>query len=182
MTIGVPGVRIGHWTDTTGETGCTVVIRPTGTTASYEVRGGAPASRDLDALAPDKTVSSLDAILLTGGSAFGLAAADGVMRHLEETGRGVLTPGGRVPIVATLALFDPGTGDPNARPHRRERIRGGPYRHGGRGDQWPYRCRHGCPYRALAGPGIPPARRNRLCRKAIGASGGGGAVCGERVR
>ncbi|MEH6381245.1 MAG: P1 family peptidase, partial [Dietzia cercidiphylli] len=97
-------------------TGCTVVLLPEGAVASREVRGGAPATRDLDALAPDKAVTSIDAVLLTGGSAFGLAAAEGVMRFLEEAGRGVPTPGGRVPIVPTLALFDLGVGDPKVRP------------------------------------------------------------------
>nr|WP_249358819.1 P1 family peptidase [Nocardia cyriacigeorgica] len=116
MTISVTGVSVGHWSDPIGETGCTVLVLPEGTTASCEVRGGAPASRELDALAPDKTVVTVDAIVLTGGSAFGLAAADGVMRYLEERGRGVPTPGGRVPIVPTLALFDLGAGDPTARP------------------------------------------------------------------
>ncbi|MFD6156982.1 P1 family peptidase [Nocardia sp. NPDC060256] len=115
-TMGIPDVRVGHWTDPLGETGCTVVIFPPGTVASCEVRGGAPASRELDALAPDKTVPCIDAVVLTGGSAFGLAAADGVMRYLEETGRGVPTPGGNVPIVPALALFDLSAGDPKARP------------------------------------------------------------------
>ncbi|MGF6887062.1 L-aminopeptidase/D-esterase-like protein [Nocardia sp. GAS34] len=116
MTIGIAGVRVGHWSDPAAETGCTVLTLPEGTVASCEVRGGAPASRELDLLAPDKTVNSVDAILLTGGSAFGLAAADGVMRYLEEQGRGVVTPGGRVPIVPTMALFDLAAGDPAVRP------------------------------------------------------------------
>lgn len=112
----LPGVSIGHWTDPSAMTGCTVVLLPEGAVASREVRGGAPATRDLDALAPDKAVTSIDAVLLTGGSAFGLAAAEGVMRFLEEAGRGVPTPGGRVPIVPTLALFDLAVGDPKVRP------------------------------------------------------------------
>jgi len=116
MAIGISGVRVGHWSDPVGETGCTVLRLPEGTAASCEVRGGAPASRELDLLAPDKTVGTIDAVLLTGGSAFGLAAADGVMRYLEEQGRGVLTPAGRVPIVPTMALFDLAAGDPAARP------------------------------------------------------------------
>ncbi|MFI5780880.1 P1 family peptidase [Nocardia sp. NPDC051570] len=116
MTMGIAGVRVGHWTDTTGETGCTVVLLPERTVASCEVRGGAPASRELDALAPDKAVTTVDAVVLTGGSAFGLASADGVMRYLEQAGRGVPTPAGNVPIVPTLALFDLAAGDPAARP------------------------------------------------------------------
>lgn len=116
MGIGIPGVQVGHWTDAEGQTGCTVLVLPEGTVASCEVRGGAPASRELDALSPDKAVVSVDAVVLTGGSAFGLAAADGVLRYLEQQGRGVPTPAGRVPIVPTLALFDLGAGDPTARP------------------------------------------------------------------
>lgn len=116
MDVGVPGVRIGHWSDPVGETGCTVMIVPEGTVASCEVRGGAPAARELAVLAPDKTVGVIDAIVLTGGSAFGLASADGVMRYLEENGRGVPTVGGRVPIVPTMAVFDLTTGNPATRP------------------------------------------------------------------
>ncbi|MCP3424850.1 P1 family peptidase [Rothia sp. AR01] len=111
-----PGVRVGHWTDAEARTGCTVLTFPEGTVASCEVRGGAPASRELDLLSPEKTVSTLDAVLLTGGSAFGLAAADGVVRWCEERGRGVPTPAGRVPIVPALALFDLAAGDPRVRP------------------------------------------------------------------
>lgn len=114
--VGVTGVRVGHWTDATAQTGCTVIEFPEGTVASYEVRGGAPASRELDLLAPDKTVARIDAALLTGGSAFGLAAADGVMRYYEEQGRGVDTPGGVVPIIPTLAIFDLAAGDGSVRP------------------------------------------------------------------
>ena len=112
----IPGVRVGHWTDAAGATGCTAVLLPEGTTASYEVRGGAPAERELWPLEPDKSVTQADAVLLTGGSVFGLAAADGVVRFLAEAGRGVGTPAGPVPIVPTLGLFDLGAGSPAARP------------------------------------------------------------------
>lgn len=67
MRIPVPGVGVGHWTDPVGRTGCTVIVLPPGTTASYECRGGAPASRELTVLEPDKSVSRVDAVLLTGG-------------------------------------------------------------------------------------------------------------------
>lgn len=115
-TMGVAGIRVGHWTSTQARTGCTLIDLPPGTVASAEVRGGAPASRELDALAPDKTVQTFEGILLTGGSAFGLAAADGVMRFYEEQGRGVATPAGNVPVVPTLALFDLAVGRPDVRP------------------------------------------------------------------
>lgn len=114
--IGIPGVRVGHWTDEVARTGCTLIDLPAGTVASAEVRGGAPASRELDALAPDKTVQTFDGVLLAGGSAFGLAAADGVMRFYAEQGRGVPTPAGTVPLVPTLALFDRVVGSPDAYP------------------------------------------------------------------
>jgi L-aminopeptidase/D-esterase-like protein len=114
--LGVAGVRVGHWTDAEAQTGCTVIELPEGTVASYEARGGAPASREVELLHPDKTVSTVDAVLLTGGSAFGLAAADGVMRYYEQAGRGVQTPAGRVPIVPALALFDLAVGDGAVRP------------------------------------------------------------------
>lgn len=109
-------VRIGHWTDTEALTGCTVVLLPRDACGSFEVRGGAPATRELQCLEPDKSVSSVDAVLLTGGSVFGLAAADGVVTALAARDRGVPTPGGPVPIVPTLGLFDLGVGDPTVRP------------------------------------------------------------------
>ena len=112
----VPGVAVGHWTDGVARTGCTVVIFPPGTTASGEVRGGAPASRELALLDPSRLVDQLDAVLLTGGSAFGLSAADGVMRWLESNGRGFPTPAGSVPIVAGLGVFDLMVGDAAVRP------------------------------------------------------------------
>lgn len=114
--IPVTGVSVGHWTDPVARTGCTAVLLPPGTVASYECRGGAPASRELTALEPDKSVTSCDAVLLTGGSAYGLAAADGVMRFLAEQGRGVPTPAGVVPIVPALGLYDLAVGSSEVRP------------------------------------------------------------------
>lgn len=114
--VGIAGVRVGHWTDEVARTGCTLVDLPPGSVASVEVRGGAPASRELDALAPDKTVQTFEGVLLAGGSAFGLAAADGVMRFYADQGRGVPTPAGNVPVVPTLALFDRLVGSPDAYP------------------------------------------------------------------
>ncbi|HEY8525964.1 MAG TPA: P1 family peptidase [Acidimicrobiales bacterium] len=116
MITDVPGLRVGHWTDARAATGCTVVLFPGTAVASGEVRGGAPASRDIELLDPGRAVERIDAVVLTGGSAFGLAAADGVMRFCEEAGVGVETPAGRVPIVPTLALYDLGVGDATVRP------------------------------------------------------------------
>ncbi len=116
MIIDVPGVGIGHWTDPVGRTGCTVVVFPEGTTASGEIRGGAPATREFALLEPTRMVANVDAVVLSGGSAFGLAAADGVMEGLEDAGRGHPTPHGPVPIVVGMSLFDLGEGSARARP------------------------------------------------------------------
>ena len=117
MTVtDVGGVRVGHWTDATARTGCTVVLLPEGTVAAGEVRGGAPAAREMALLDPSRTVTRLDAVVLTGGSAFGLACADGVMRFCEERGMGFPTAGGVVPIVVALGLFDLAVGDASVRP------------------------------------------------------------------
>jgi L-aminopeptidase/D-esterase-like protein len=112
----VPGIRVGHWTDPVGLTGCTVVLPPPGTMGSGEVRGGAPGTRETDLLRPGMLVQEVHAVLLTGGSAFGLAAADGVVRWLEERGVGFDARVARVPIVPAAVLFDLGVGDPSTRP------------------------------------------------------------------
>jgi L-aminopeptidase/D-esterase-like protein len=112
----VPGVRVGHWFDERARTGCTVVLFPEGTVASGEMRGGAPATREFDLLDPTRTVARIDAAVLAGGSAFGLAAADGVMRFCEERGMGFPTAGGPVPIVVALGLYDLAEGDGSVRP------------------------------------------------------------------
>lgn len=116
MELGISGLSVGHWTDEDARTGCTVVVLPPDTTASGEVRGGAPASRELALLEPTRLVTSVDAVVLTGGSAFGLATADGVMASLVEQGRGFPTAHGNVPIVVALALYDLGVGDGSVRP------------------------------------------------------------------
>jgi L-aminopeptidase/D-esterase-like protein len=109
-------VRVGHWTDGTAMTGCTVVLLPEGTVASGEVRGGAPATREFELLDPHRSVAAVNAVVLTGGSAYGLAAADGVMRYCEEHGIGFPTQAGIVPIVVAMALFDLAVGDATVRP------------------------------------------------------------------
>jgi L-aminopeptidase/D-esterase-like protein len=116
IDLGIPGLRVGHWTDDVARTGCTVLLFPDGTVASGEVRGGAPASREFALLEPSRTVARLDALVLTGGSAFGLAAADGVMDFCEEHGFGLQTLGGKVPIVVALSIYDLLEGDPLVRP------------------------------------------------------------------
>ncbi|MEY2450562.1 MAG: hypothetical protein QOD92_136 [Acidimicrobiaceae bacterium] len=116
MITSIDGVRVGHWTNDEARTGCTVVLFPEGTVASGEVRGGAPAAREMSLLDPSRTVARIDAVVLTGGSAFGLASADGVMRFCEERGIGFPTAGGPVPIVVTLGLYDLAQGDGSVRP------------------------------------------------------------------
>jgi L-aminopeptidase/D-esterase-like protein len=117
MTItDVPGVRVGHWTDTTGVTGVTVVVLPDPNVTTVEVRGAAPGTRETALLASGMKVESAHAIVLCGGSAFGLAAADGVMAELEKDGRGYPTPAGVVPIVPAAVIYDLAVGDPKARP------------------------------------------------------------------
>ncbi len=102
----VDGVTVGHWTSPAGDTGCTVVLMPEGTVASGEVRGGAPATREFALLDPMRMVQHIDAVVLSGGSAFGLSTADGVMRFLAEAGRGFATAGGVVPIVVGMCIYD----------------------------------------------------------------------------
>jgi L-aminopeptidase/D-esterase-like protein len=110
------GVSVGHWTDRVGRTGCTVVLAPGGAVAGVDVRGAAPGTLGTDALRPGMLVERAHAILLTGGSAFGLDAAGGIMRFLEEHGSGYQIGPVRVPIVAGAVIFDLLTGDPRARP------------------------------------------------------------------
>ena len=116
MKIPIDGLRVGHYTDETARTGCTVLLFPEGTVASGEVRGGAPATRDFDLLAPERTVECINALVLSGGSAFGLASADGVVAHLADEGTGFPTGGGPVPIVVGLSLYDLLEGDGSVRP------------------------------------------------------------------
>jgi L-aminopeptidase/D-esterase-like protein len=110
------GFSVGHWSDPEGRTGCTVVIPPPGTTGGVWVQGGGPGTREVDTLRPLSRSEEASAVLLTGGSAFGLAAADGVARWLEEHEVGYWTPAGRVPLVPTAVVYDLAAGDPKARP------------------------------------------------------------------
>lgn len=111
MITDIPGITVGHYTDRKAMTGCTVVLCPPGTIASCDVRGSAPGSRELALLAPDKQVREVHAILLTGGSAFGLGAANGVMQYLAEKNIGYQTPWAIVPIVPSAVIFDLNVGD-----------------------------------------------------------------------
>ena len=114
----IDGIKVGHATDATARTGCTVVLCPAGATAGVDVRGAAPGTRETDALRSGRLVQKAHAVLLTGGSAFGLDAAGGVVQYLEEQNVGF--PAGiiRVPIVPAAVIFDLGVGDAKVRPDR----------------------------------------------------------------
>lgn len=113
----IKGIRAGHWTDAEGQTGCTVLLLPPeGAVTSASFFGPSPGTREGILLAPEKKVERVHAILLTGGSAFGLAAADGVVRWLEEHDIGHPTPVAKVPLVPAAVIYDLVMGDPKARP------------------------------------------------------------------
>jgi L-aminopeptidase/D-esterase-like protein len=112
----VQGIKVGHWTESRRPTGCTVLIFEKGATAGVDVRGGAPGTHETDLLNPTTMVQQVQAILLSGGSAFGLDASAGVSRYLEEHGIGFRFGGVVVPVVPSAILFDLGVGDPKIRP------------------------------------------------------------------
>lgn len=112
----IPGIRVGHDTNLEAGTGCTIILCDTPAVGGVDVRGGAPATRETDLLRPMNLVEEVNAVVLTGGSAFGLDAASGVMRYLEERGIGFDTGIARVPIVPAAALFDLAFGAANVRP------------------------------------------------------------------
>ncbi len=112
----VPGLKVGHATDPVGLTGCTVILCEGGAVGGVDQRGGAPGTRETDLLRPMHLVQKVHGVMLAGGSAFGLAAADGVMRYLAERGVGYKTGPVRVPIVPAAILFDLAVGSADARP------------------------------------------------------------------
>ncbi|HYP24108.1 MAG TPA: P1 family peptidase [Actinomycetota bacterium] len=117
MTLGLgAGWKVGHWTDPEARTGCTVVLPPPGNVCSCDIRGSSPSSRELALLDVDRRLTEVHGVLLTGGSAFGLAAAEGVVSWLSEQGIGYETPVARVPIVPAAVVFDLGAGRPDVRP------------------------------------------------------------------
>lgn len=112
----IPGIKIGHAQNYEALTGCTVILCEKGAVAGVSQRGGAPGTRETDLLRPMHLVQKAHAILLSGGSAFGLDAAGGVMKYLEEKGIGVATGAAKVPIVPAAILYDLGIGDASLRP------------------------------------------------------------------
>jgi L-aminopeptidase/D-esterase-like protein len=116
VALGIEELAVGHWTDPVGLTGCTVVVPPPGNVAAASVRGGGPGTRETDLLQPQAHVEGVSAVLLTGGSAFGLAAAQGVVAWCERRGLGYGRFGRPIPIVPAAVLFDLAVGDWDARP------------------------------------------------------------------
>ena len=114
----IEGITVGHATHLTARTGCTVILCPAGATAGVDVRGAAPGTRETEALRPGRLVQKVHAVLLTGGSAFGLDAAGGVVQYLEEQNVGFPAGPVRVPIVPAAVIFDLAVGDPHVRPDR----------------------------------------------------------------
>lgn len=112
----IEGFFAGHATDSEAGTGCTVIICPEGATGAVDVRGGAPATRETDLLRPEETVQTLHAVVLSGGSAFGLAASSGVADELERRGIGLDVMVAKVPIVSGACLFDLACGSATVRP------------------------------------------------------------------
>ena len=119
----VPGIKVGHYNDKEGITGCTVVLCQQGAVAGVDVSGSAPGTRETDLLRPGNLVEKVHAIVLSGGSAFGLDAASGVMKYLEEQGVGHETGAGKVPIVPAAIIFDLAIGDSRSRPGAEEGYR-----------------------------------------------------------
>jgi L-aminopeptidase/D-esterase-like protein len=110
------GFTVGHATDREGGTGCTVVLAPEGAVAAGEVRGGGPGTRESELLSPAANAPGVQAVCFAGGSAYGLAACDGVVQWLEERGVGYATPAGIVPLVAGAIIYDLWRGRPDVRP------------------------------------------------------------------
>ncbi len=108
----IAGIRVGHWTDRRAATGCTAILCPAGTVGGVDVRGAAPGTRETDLLRPENAVQEVHAVLLTGGSAFGLEAASGVVRYLHERGVGLTFGEHVIPIVPAAVIFDLPTGKP----------------------------------------------------------------------
>ncbi len=114
----IDGIQVGHATDLTARTGCTVILCPAGATAGVDVRGAAPGTRETESIRPGRLVQKAHAVLLTGGSAFGLDAAGGVVQYLEEKDVGFPAGAVRVPIVPAAVIFDLSVGDAKVRPNR----------------------------------------------------------------
>ena len=148
----VPGIRVGHWSDRRAATGCTVVLAPRdGATPGVDVRGGAPGTIDTDMLRPGTIADRAHAIVLTGGSAFGLGAAAGVMRYLEELGVGFHFGNAYIPLVSGAVVFDLGIGSSSARPDAESGYRAAKVAKGGAVAQGSIGVGAGCTVAKAAG-------------------------------
>jgi L-aminopeptidase/D-esterase-like protein len=116
----ISGIKVGHYTDKKAATGCTVILCEQGAVAGVDVSGSSPGTRETDLLRPGNLVEKVQAVVLSGGSAFGLDAATGVMKYLEERGFGYETSAGKVPIVPAAIIFDLNIGDSKIRPGANE--------------------------------------------------------------
>ncbi len=150
----VPGLRVGHWTSDDRPTGCTVILAEAGAVGGIDVRGGGPGTRETDLLRPEATVDTVHAVALSGGSAFGLATADGVMQYLEEKGVGFRAGRSVVPIVPAAILFDLGLGaDPKIRPTKESGYRAAKAASGGAVEQGCVGAGAGATVGKMLGPG-----------------------------
>ena len=116
MNSSIEGIKIGHWTDSVNKTGCTTLISEKSLTASVDIRGGAPGTKEIALLDPISTAPNINGILLTGGSAFGLNASAGVMKFLEEQDIGIKFGGSTIPLVPSAVIFDLNVGNSKIRP------------------------------------------------------------------
>ena len=135
----VNGISAAHETDGSGKTGCTLIMAKSGAIGAVDVRGGAPGTRETDAFSPLNLVDRVHAVMLCGGSAFGLSAADGAMQALEEMGIGFDAGVTKVPIVGAAVLFDLDYGDFRARPDARmgyHAVQAASVSHRSRKDPW----------------------------------------------
>lgn len=153
----VPGIRVGHWTDAARRTGCTVILADDGgMVAGVDVRGSAPGTRETDLLRPTALIERIHAICLSGGSAFGLGSADGVMRRLAERGVGFAAPHRPVPIVPAAILYDLGEGDATAFPDADSGYAGTLAAESGDGElEGRVGAGTGATVAKLSGPGLP---------------------------
>jgi L-aminopeptidase/D-esterase-like protein len=174
----VPGIRVGQVTLPSRPTGCTVVIAPADTVGGVDVRGGAPGTRETDVLAPDNSVAIVNAIVLAGGSAYGLDAAGGVMKYLEEQRLGYAVGSNVVPIVPAAILFDLNVGDhPDVRPDATCGYRAASIASSGAVEEGSVGAGAGATVGKLAGPG-------RAMKGGVGSSalhGSGGLIVGAIV-
>ena len=118
----IEGLKVGHWTDKKNKTGCTVLISEKPLIASVDIRGGAPGTKEIALLDPIASAPNVNAILLTGGSAFGLNASGGVVKFLEEKNIGIKFGGNIIPLVPSAVIFDLNVGSGEIRPGFEEDV------------------------------------------------------------